>query len=168
MNYELAKKLKDVGFSQESEKGDKYYFGSDGRVGFNGEGCYGGDSWMQEDDVKCPSLAELIKACGLPFDLSCRNNAEKWYAFNIGKGFRGSATGDSPEEATARLWLSLTPCSHEKEISKMIQAYAERYPAAYEGGHHAFFVGSSLVGNKQGDSARFHELKALCAKQCHG
>lgn len=58
-----------------------------------------------------------------------------------------------------------SPCVHEREIKAMVDAYWKKYPA---NGGAGFLVGSSLVGNKDGDSARFHELKALCAEQCHG
>lgn len=44
----------------------------------------------------------------------------------------------------------------ENEIDEMVAAYKKEYPHANNLG---FLVGSSLVGNHQGDSARFWELQ---------
>lgn len=53
-------------------------------------------------------------------------------------------------------------CKHKQEVADMVQAYRNKYPHANVG----FLVGSSLVGNKQGDSARFWELTQECEKLC--
>lgn len=47
----------------------------------------------------------------------------------------------------------------EKEIAEMVAVYRKRYPAS----NSPFLVGSSLCGNKQGDSARFWELQKIVA-----
>lgn len=47
----------------------------------------------------------------------------------------------------------------QKEINAMIGRYWEVYPAI--GNKYGFLVGSSHCGNKQGDSARFRELKEI-------
>lgn len=75
---------------------------------------------------------------------------------------------DAPHQTYSMDTPKYIPCDHDKEITLMRRAYQDRWPAALKNGGIGFLVGSSLVGNKQGDSARFHELKALCAKQCHG
>lgn len=110
MNYELAKELKDAGFSQECEKGDQYYFGQTGKLYFNGEGCYGGDSWIDKNtDVKCPSLFDLIKAFGNDFNFVCQHpKTHLWGAETHSGSVIGSKDGFSAsEEAVARLWLAV-------------------------------------------------------------
>jgi hypothetical protein len=92
MTYELAKELKDAGFSQL-------------------EGIQG---WIYEDGTannfrpltphaKNPTLSELIEACGeIDFHLQ-HFVGEDWGAW----GGREVGHGPNPEEAVARLWLAL-------------------------------------------------------------
>lgn len=89
MNYELAKELKEAGFPQ--------------------HGTSTAYSACEED--KCFSdacifdLSELIEACeGQVFMLLINRNLEgRWAAALDGQG----ASGDTPTEAVARLWLTL-------------------------------------------------------------
>ena len=87
MNYELAKKLKDAGFPKETFRvtvpSTKYP-----------------DRYGQSN---CPTLSELIKACGEGFDY-LRHKSEYWLAIS-GGGLEGQ--GKTPEEAVAELWLAL-------------------------------------------------------------
>lgn len=50
-----------------------------------------------------------------------------------------------------------------KEIQELHAAYRKEYPAACSPGGSGvpFLVGSSLVGNKNGDSQRYWELKKI-------
>ena len=48
-------------------------------------------------------------------------------------------------------------CAARKEIDEMVATYRKRYPY----GNVGFLVGSSLCGNKEGDSARFWKLKRI-------
>lgn len=111
MKYELAKQLKDAGFRQVWPDGKgELYIGEKKEDGMN-EGVY------------IPTLSELIEACGNDFksliqhdvlnDLSMgfirahgkfsasmhHRNPEVWKNTMFG--------GHSPEEAVAKLWLSL-------------------------------------------------------------
>lgn len=45
----------------------------------------------------------------------------------------------------------------KKEMAELIDAYKRQYPH----GGVAFLTGSSLVGNKNGDSERFWQLKKI-------
>lgn len=47
----------------------------------------------------------------------------------------------------------------QKELDEMIKIYKQVF-----NGRSAFLVGSSLVGNKQGDSARYWELRKILDK----
>lgn len=50
----------------------------------------------------------------------------------------------------------MTKQDAQKEIDNMVAAYKKRWPCVC-----GLLVGSSLVGNQQGDSARFWELKRV-------
>jgi hypothetical protein len=99
MNYELAKQLKDAGFPNSRDW------------------CMVPIHWSMGHIEPCmtPILVELIEACvssakdiGL-FKLEHRENANPelgqyfWWAFRDYE----EATGDTPEEAVANLWLKL-------------------------------------------------------------
>ena len=101
MNYELAKKLKDTGFSQ---------FGSGITLG-------GG---VIKEYVYVPILSELIEACGDNFEsLVCGRNLSgkiMWSATTLVLPVGGTSDPlypqtnflyDNPEEAVAELWLEL-------------------------------------------------------------
>ena len=96
MTYELAKELKEAGFSQ------------------GGKGSWIGPpealTWRHTDRVYQPTLSELIEACRFrpqqSFELSTGANSESgWKAQTLGGKY--VAMGGTPEEAVARLWLAL-------------------------------------------------------------
>ena len=94
MTYELAKLLKDAGFSQ---------FGK-------GTWTYPPDKIVTHytDRVYDPTLSELIEACGETFDSLRRVGFTDWQAED--RSYTGSGPvfcGNSTEEAVARLWLAL-------------------------------------------------------------
>lgn len=93
MEYELVKQLKDAGFpvkeAKTLEEMEKSY-----------------DGWLIP-----PTLSELIEACGEDFNLLIRVPDNTWEA---GQGFNHvfkekqiGASGSTPEEAVAKLWLQL-------------------------------------------------------------
>lgn len=97
MDYELAKKLKTVGFDQEYSGG--FYRDEKGYVSpqvthsmheFEPGVCY------------VPTLEELIEACGDDFE-----NLRKVSNFWVAKGKWGACFRESPKEAVASLYLSL-------------------------------------------------------------
>ncbi len=51
----------------------------------------------------------------------------------------------------------ITEQQARKELYEMVEAYNRKYTS----GRSAFLTGSSLVGNKNGDSARYWELKEI-------
>lgn len=91
MTYELAKQLKNAGYN--------------GYLHFNGDGTVNHD------------LSELIEACessydddGVTFNLTIRKSGDHWVASYQSQSLesgRGFSLGDTPEEAVAKLWLSL-------------------------------------------------------------
>jgi len=92
MKYELAKELRDAGFPQTGN--GKSVGPPDALVMRRGDGVY------------APTLAELIRACGIPFTLEgnvVAADAPIWMAESRGL----TANGTTPEEAVARLWLGL-------------------------------------------------------------
>jgi len=118
LSYELCKKLKDAGWSQEFSYGD---------CGMTPEGGYTyhdehTNDYLEENEVKIPSLSELIEACieGVEFGFdslvyypegSRSNINHKWEAYakydpSYEDGNR-LGTGEAPEEAVANLWLEL-------------------------------------------------------------
>jgi hypothetical protein len=101
MDHSLAKELKDAGFPQ------------------NGKSC---DTHSDINDrtlierVVHPTLSELIEACPkqmgtATFVLGSANQGQAWVAcyfdFRANRGAELNETGQTPDEAVARLWLAL-------------------------------------------------------------
>lgn len=86
MNYELAKKLKDAGFPQTDDEQ---------RTANHPDGV--------SDWAYCPTLEELIEACGNTFDALIFNADGRWTCSGSGS----IVEGDTPEEAVANLYLKL-------------------------------------------------------------
>lgn len=124
MDYELAKQLKETGFPQELKLGTGIVYDNGKVTDFvcqgNGDECdcttpnyagYGIGEW-----VRFPTLSELIEACGDNFieldNLAGIPDENKvWKA--IGERYlleeveRHFGEGKTPEEAVAKLWISL-------------------------------------------------------------
>ena len=111
MDYKLAKKLKDEGFSQQG-KGDKIP---------DQEDMIAGLKIVQA--IYVPTLFELIKACGEKFDklfYRPQNKDAQWFAARVWEGPVTSiqvpmSKGSTAEEAVAKLWLSL---KNKNDITK--------------------------------------------------
>lgn len=95
MTYELAKKLKEAGFPQDG-KGMWYADNP------NGEG----------DAVYSPTLSELIEACENKLWMLERIDGVAWEAYPYVSVGKGSELGKTPEEAVAKLWLTLKAKYH--------------------------------------------------------
>ncbi len=101
MNYELAKTLRDAGFPQ----AQPHYEGKDAWVDEENTHCNN----IFGDAIYCPTLSELIEACGDIFsslnkDIS-RRFGEFYCESTIPPGIRTG--GSTPEEAVGRLYLTL-------------------------------------------------------------
>ena len=130
MNYELAKQLKDAGFPQGTphkggywlpDPNDNHTTEPDNIRNTSTKTLEGAKmlpSYMFQDSLWSPSLSELIEACGEGFFLLEQEphpwrqsrlwRAEAWKdATNDNNSDVFSAGGPTPEEAVARLWLSL-------------------------------------------------------------
>jgi hypothetical protein len=99
MDNSLAKELKDAGFPQNGKSCDTH---SD----IN-------DSTLVERFVR-PTLSELIEACPKQMGtsvLGSTNQGQAWVAcyfdFRANRGAELNETGQTPDEAVARLWLAL-------------------------------------------------------------
>lgn len=113
MNYELAKELKDAGFpirkSRELEL-------PEGSVVYERTFVYEPQNGVAIDfpeSLLVPTLEELIEACGDYFGQLIKiidgpgwNVQSRWFTENSVRESR-YATGKTPEEAVARLWLAL-------------------------------------------------------------
>lgn len=107
MNDELAKKLKETGFSQTSR--DRYFLHIE-----NGKAVAKDSHDLDmKDMIYHPTLSELIEACGEDFEGLVRKK-DKWLAGggNIVMGeedfmFSDVGIGQTPKEAVANLWLFL-------------------------------------------------------------
>lgn len=109
MNYELAKKLKKMGFPHDWSQFEEH---DPELLAVN---------WDMYGEGYCPTLSELIAACGENFgglDLGYINikytnienmnteiGVKKWYAHSPKNKIGGD--GSTPEEAVASLWLKL-------------------------------------------------------------
>lgn len=122
MDYNLAKQLKDAGFPQ--NKSDFYYATINWVSQEFGESkeCepylrYGSGGWVDTFLTATPTLSELIEACGDGFKglFPPRETNGGWLAVEtvgqIDKDgtfmFWSFWAGQTPEEAVAKLWLSL-------------------------------------------------------------
>ena len=119
LKYELAKQLKEAWFEQEGEEG--YYLYSDldeDRVNVHLMGQTIIPEHLKDNEVYEPTLSELIEACGESFGVLEVNytyeHIATWKAYGdrIEYDVNGiyaekNGKGSSPEEAVARLWLSL-------------------------------------------------------------
>lgn len=112
MNYELAKKLKDAGFPQSQ------HIGGNGRTLFEDTPKVSEEEILEDavnETLKwqayCPTLEELIEACGN--DIATLDRVTMgWRAsgsiVDTEMGYKGvDAFGSTPEEAIANLWLVL-------------------------------------------------------------
>ena len=104
MKYELALKLKMAGFPDETpELGEERYQSYVDKDGH----------WANvefTDSVYCPSLHELIQACGKDFDKLRLQGDRLWTCFGHEfNGFDGMLfqNHETPEDAVAHLWLTL-------------------------------------------------------------
>ena len=124
MKYELAKKLKDAGFPQRFKTGSFYadkenadfermqeamfYFGEEREAGTPEE------ALVTEQCISIPTLEELIEACGGRCTYLWKT-VDGWVAGEAQK--RGDnamfdakyteCSGQTPEEAVAKLWLEI-------------------------------------------------------------
>ncbi len=122
MNYELAKELKDVGFSQDGNGIQSWYDWNQKEIDRNYD-------FLSEDNesgeyIYLPTLSELIEACGYKlraiqredyedeiYDLETPNEKKwcavrEWYQY-YPPAVESGEYGSTPEEAVARLWLTL-------------------------------------------------------------
>jgi len=99
ISYPLARKLKDAGFPQ-SELARAQH-----KAGY--------------DYVSLPSLSTLIEACGSNFGALARE-VDCWlacgYISEYGE-WKNAHAGDTPEDAVARLWLSIHGSERKTGIS---------------------------------------------------
>jgi len=109
VDYNLAKKLKDAGFSQQPLKVISWY------VTGNSAARYRTVTFTpSEGEVKIPSLSELIEACGRLNEKADRLvvcEGDDWMAgFSTWHGIEQEndwQKGKTPEEAVAKLWLAI-------------------------------------------------------------
>ena len=85
ISYELAKELKDAGFPKYRDKELTIV-----------DGVF----------INPPALSELIEACGEEFMQLHKIREDHWWAGDIAEEGK-YASGKTPEEAVARLWLKL-------------------------------------------------------------
>lgn len=116
MTYELAKELKDAGWPILNKRKRQNFLWVLSKKGWNK---HYGRTQKQVTQMEllgcevlpCPTLSELIEACGERFvQLEVLHDQNKWIASNgeyEGSSSRIDAEGTTPEEAVARLWLAL-------------------------------------------------------------
>ena len=111
MNYELAKQLKDSGFPQNLQIGNRFV--TKNNIQYFCEN-YETKSLYEKDSAKIPTLSELIEACGDRF-WKLEGSKGNWHAFYqntiIPEAKLGQ--GSTPEEAVAKLWLEINQQNNE-------------------------------------------------------
>lgn len=113
MDYELCKKLKEVGFPQQIHQftGLMFAEGDPTPIHCAGEHCYC-PICTGEDVIAIPTLTELISACPEDGTQLVRGVGKIWYAEFIDHSMMPYKRthlfqAHTPEEAVANLWLSL-------------------------------------------------------------
>ncbi len=108
MDYELAMALKDAGFPQTGLRYTWYF--STNPMGLFNSGEEYLDVANHPDRTVCPTLEELIEACGGRFHKLIRVQ-KGWDAWEwiepFSDDFARRVNGGTPTEAVARLWLAL-------------------------------------------------------------
>ena len=115
ISFALAQELKNAGFT-DRKTGDAEFFINERlkirredalRIWSSDREKEGWEFDPAKEMVYCPTLGELTEGCSLPFYLSS-DAAGHWYAKNAPDGIDGaSGYGESPDDATGRLWLAL-------------------------------------------------------------
>lgn len=114
MTYELAKQLKDAGFHQDYGNNEARNICQHRTPQSRDEECYHILNSETCEICYCPTLSELIEACGEGFrNLQRSVIDERLWLCNYDNGNAEDtyesweAEGTTPEEAVARLWLAL-------------------------------------------------------------
>lgn len=109
MKYELAKKLKECGFPQDGlfKYGQGWNFVTGPDTPKDTHGISSAEYERLADKCYCPTLSELIEACGDGFAGVIRDpiGKKKWIAHEETQDRTQDAS--SPEEAVAKLWIAL-------------------------------------------------------------
>lgn len=120
MNYTLAKELKDAGWNRQtrfhivlSPKGEKKHYGRTKAQLLQME-------LVGHEVLPCPTLSELIEACGDKFKKLWRHTNGNWTAYVGTKTGKDVFTKDgaTAEEAVANLWLALNRKENEKDKTR--------------------------------------------------
>lgn len=117
LSYELAKKLKEVGFPQDVRWDTRHFPMKDGSVVNERKAAFIVVNDILENVIS-PSLSPLIEACGKKkdygyaiFDLSMHGTGEGWVAGYSDPDYHETwedyEEGSTPEEAVARLYIAL-------------------------------------------------------------
>lgn len=103
IDYALASELKAVGFPQEVPENVPvgYILPSNNPITIGTK-----PEWVPQDAVRLPTLSELITDCGDEFD-SIYRIEDMWHARRDHDAMSSIFRGATPEEAVARLRLSL-------------------------------------------------------------
>lgn len=115
ITYELAKKLKDAGFPQDTEwilYNSPTYYERWIRILYRKPGTTSNTFEVGSTELSCPTLSELIDACGKNFRmLSYDQPYVQWVAHGERENKKDISLftndGKTPEEAVANLWLEL-------------------------------------------------------------
>lgn len=115
ISYELAKQLKDAGFAQTigfffyencPEKSSELVI-SDIRWHDDWTGEWGEGHLLKNQIITlCPTLSELIEACGNGF-VKLERYEDKFFCYSGYEPATDDCKGSTPDEAVAQLWLQL-------------------------------------------------------------
>jgi hypothetical protein len=113
MTDELMQQLKDAGFKQSGEGSHKFDVNDENIFCFMDDGIvqYKDKSWGKLEAIYFPTLSELIAACGDEF-VSLVQYSPGWWRANGNSPLYDEGTNwvdgaRAPEEAVAKLWLTL-------------------------------------------------------------
>jgi hypothetical protein len=110
MKFEFAKQLKQAGFPQEAVYGTFFFNGVGNLILIDAE--LVGMTW--ETYARCPTLTELIEACGVrELEFRVRNDYScvRTNAISNEDGVPLWFEGSTADEAVAKLWIALRALS---------------------------------------------------------
>lgn len=109
MRFEFAKRLKAAGFPQDAVYGTLFFNGVGNLIFIDAD--LVGKTWVTY--ARCPTLPELIEACGDDFESLENNDGAWWACASRSFSIHGSPhatncmVSDCPDEAMGKLWIAL-------------------------------------------------------------
>lgn len=111
MTHEFAKRLKSAGFPQDAVYGTLFFNGMGGLILIDARL----EGLKRMTYARCPTLPELIEACGEDFEFLEHHEGIWWacasrpFSINASPYPTNCVMSNTPDEAVGKLWMALNP-----------------------------------------------------------